>query len=127
MTRRTTSFVPFAPLLLSAALLAAPAAPALAAADLAPAEHFKLRCAAAFAQVAAAQARGDARAVAYPPLGERGREYFLRATNGAMTAKGLTHEELTAILQAEAADLERQGALDAAMPLCLKSLEASGL
>ena len=44
-----------------------------------------------------------------------------------MTAKGLTHEELTAILQAEAADLARQGALDAAMPLCLKSLEASGL
>jgi hypothetical protein len=124
MIRRTT---PFASLLLSTVLLAAPAAPALAATELAPATHFKLRCAAAFAQVVAAQARGDASVAAYPPLGERGREYFLRATNGAMAASALTHEELAAILKAEAADLARKGVLDAAMPLCLKSLEASGL
>ena len=123
MIRKTTSF---ALGLLLAVSFAVPGM-AAAAAALSPAQHFKLRCAAAFAQVAAAQARGDAAVATYPPLADRGREYFLRATAGAMQSAGVTQEELTVILRAEAAALAEKGALDEAMPLCLKSLEASGL
>lgn len=125
MIHRTTSL---AFLLCAAAALSLPG---MAQADptpaLLPAQQFKLHCAVAFAQVAAAQARGDARAMAYPPLAQRGREYFVRASAGATNGTGLTQDRLKALLEAEATTMSRDGTLYDSMPLCMKSLEASGL
>ncbi|OCC22874.1 hypothetical protein MB02_13940 [Croceicoccus estronivorus] len=124
MNFRTTPFVPA--VLLGTALLACSVA-AGASEPLTPAQQFKLRCAAAFAQVAAGQARGDAALADYPPLAERGREYFVRASAQVMNAAGMTREELQSALQEQAAALAEPGRLDAMMPACLASLEASGL
>lgn len=137
MTIRTTPFAfgpfafgPFAAGLLAPlglALAALLAVPAPAAEPLDPGQRFTLHCAAAFARVAAGQAQGDPALAAYPPLAERGREYFVRAGAEAMDAAGLTREELQTHLQAEMAALAEPGALEQVMPLCLKSLEESGL
>lgn len=108
------------------AVLAVPSA-AHAADPLTPAQQFKLRCSTAFAFVAAAQANKDPRAAAYPAMEQRGREYFFRAVHGIMESAGLSEAEVKAALEAEAGALKETGALEEAMPLCLKSLEASGL
>ncbi len=95
-----------------------------------------LRCAAAFAIVADRQARGDERALAYPPLARRGQEFFVRSSAQAMDASGLDRNAVAAELQAEAARLvdaqNKTGkggkdTLDMVMPPCLLLLEASGL
>ncbi len=122
------------PFLLSAALLAAPAA-----AQQQPAftlEHrMMLRCSAAFALVAAEQQRGNASALAYPPLGERGREYFVRASVRLMDDLKLSREQVEASLRTEVEGL-RKASKEASDPLqyvdglmqpCLSALDASGL
>jgi hypothetical protein len=94
-----------------------------------------LRCSAAFAIIASEQARGVETALAYPPLQERGKEYFVRSGARLMDELGLTRESLQAMLQAEVARLQKQsdtaeqpGAMvDAVMQPCLLSLEVSGL
>jgi hypothetical protein len=94
-----------------------------------------LRCSAMFALVAGEQAKGDKAALGYPPLGERGREYFV------ITAAKLTHElrvpreTVLALLNREVSRVqaERSGAANKAqitdriMKSCLLSLSASGL
>ena len=123
MTFRTTPLMRNA--ILACTLLAAVPATAQVS-PLSPDHQFKLRCAAAFARVAEGQAGGDPVAKAYPALAERGREYFVRAGAEAIDA-GLTREQLAQHLQAASRDLADPVALDAAMPPCLASLEASGL
>jgi len=94
-----------------------------------------LRCSAAFAIIASDQARGDESALAYPPLGERGMEYFVRSSARLMDELALTRESLQDLLAAEVVRLrepsgsaDRPGAMvDAVMQPCLLSLEASGL
>jgi len=121
-------------LLLPAALLAVPAV-----AQQPPAytlEHRMLvRCSAAFAIVAADQRRGVASALAYPALGERGREYFVRASVRLMDDLMLTREQVEASLRAEVEGLQKASAeaadpaafVDDLMQPCLSALEASGL
>ena len=121
-------------LILTPALLAVPAA-AQAPLALTPAQTMLLRCSAAFAIVAGDQARGDPTASAYPPLRERGREYFVRASAQLMDELGLTREQLAARMNAEAAAQQRAKAsatdprayTDGVMQPCLAGLEASGL
>ncbi|MBU0669403.1 MAG: hypothetical protein KJ703_11045 [Alphaproteobacteria bacterium] len=87
-----------------------------------------LRCAAAFALVAQAQAAGDTEALEYPALGERGREFFVRTAARLIDETGLDRVGVARMLSAEAARLaQEEGALDRAMPPCLMLLEASGL
>lgn len=94
-----------------------------------------LRCSAAFAIIASDQALGDETALAYPPLGERGKEYFVRSSARLMDELGLTRESLQDLLTAEVVRLrepsgaaDRSGPMvDAVMQPCLLSLEASGL
>ncbi|WP_454598359.1 hypothetical protein [Qipengyuania sp. SM2507] len=89
-----------------------------------------VRCAAAFALVAQAQAQspGDAEALEYPALGERGREFFVRTAARLIDETGLDRDGVARLLSAEAGRLAREeGALDRAMPPCLMLLEASGL
>src|SRR5690606_28318022 len=94
-----------------------------------------LRCSAAFAIVADEQQRGLASARAYPPLAERGREYFVRAGARLMDELGLSREQLQARLRGEVEALRSAATeagdsaayLDGVMQPCLAALEASGL
>ena len=87
-----------------------------------------MRCAAAFALVAQAQAAGDAEALAYPALGERGREFFVRTAARLIDETGLDRNGVAQLLSAEAGRLtQEEGALERTMPACLMLLTASGL
>ena len=86
-----------------------------------------LRCSAAFALVAYRQGTGDAEAAQYPPLKERGSEFFVRASARVMDEAGLDRAAVTAALQGEAQALLQGGTLAAVMPACLSALEATGL
>ena len=109
--------------------LAMPAAPAAAAdaTPLSPRHATLLRCSAAFALGAQRQAAGDAAALAWPRLAERGQEYFIRAGAELMDGAGLNRDGLGQRIRDQARGLSAPGALSAAMPDCLASLEASGL
>ena len=121
---------------LAAALLASPA-PAQQAPTrpMSLEQQMLLRCSAAFAIVANEQQRGLASARAYPPLGERGKEFFVRAAARLMDELQLPREEVQARLRAEAETLrggpsvasERATLLDSVMQPCLAALDASGL
>ena len=120
-------------LLLSAALLAAPAA-AQEPPRFTLEHRMLLRCSAAFAIVAGEQQRGAASALAYPALGERGREYFVRASVRLMDDLKLTREQVEASLRAEVEELQEASGhaapardIDSVMRPCLSALEASGL
>ena len=122
------------PLVLSAALLAVPAA-AQEAPRFTLEHRMLLRCSAAFAIVAGEQQRGAPSAAVYPPLGGRGREYFVRASVRLMDDLKLTREQVEASLRTELLGLQRTsreaadpaGYLDSVMQPCLSALEASGL
>ena len=94
-----------------------------------------LRCSAAFAIVAAEQGRGLASALAYPPLKDRGKEYFVRSAAQLMDELQLTRDQVQALLQAEVSRLQDQSRtaekpaalVDSIMQPCLLSLGASGL
>jgi hypothetical protein len=94
-----------------------------------------LRCSAAFAIVAGEQQRGLATALAYPPLAERGREYFVRSSVRLMDDLAITREQVEASLRGEVEALRKASAeagepsdyLDGVMQPCLSALEASGL
>lgn len=83
-------------------------------------EHRMLvRCSAAFALVAFGQDNGNAEAMRYPALGERGREFFVRASAQVMDEAGLDRGQIQAALSAEAQDLVDNDTLDQVMPVCL--------
>lgn len=99
-------------------------------------EHRMLvRCSAAFAMVAHAQATGGttadataaATAQAYPPLAERGQEFFIRSGAQVMDEAQIDYDAFAAAMQDEARSLHESGQVDAIMPVCLQLLEQSGL
>ena len=104
------------PLLLAATPLAAAPRP------LTGEERMGLTCAGAFAMVAAGQARGDAAMGQYPPLAQRGREYFVRLAAQLMDDAGLDQAGLRAAAEAQAAPLRRTG-IAPVMPSCLRALD----
>jgi len=87
-------------------------------------ERTGLRCAAAFANVAARQARGEAAARQFPPMVPRGREFFVQLSAQLMDDAGLDEAAIKAAAEGEARDLARSGGPDAMMPLCLRILNA---
>lgn len=116
--------------LLLAAALALQSAPAPAAPDPAPLgqeDRALLRCAAAFALAARAQAEGDPAARAWPDLSTRGREFFVRALAQLMGEGKRDRAAITALANAEAETLVAGDELPRVMPACLLMLEASGL
>jgi hypothetical protein len=123
-----------APLLVSAALLAGPAA-AQDAPSLTLEHRMQLRCSAVFAIVSGEQQRGVASAAVYPPLGERGRKYFAQTGARLMDDLKLSREQVEASMRAEAEAIRQAAAgsgdrtayLDNMMRPCLSALEASGL
>lgn len=117
--------------------LAATAAP-MAAQQPAPLPDLNLeqqtamRCSAAFAYVAAGQARKDPAFAGYPPVGMRGREFFVRTTAGLIDATGATRPQVQELFRRSYADLtaglakapDRSAALNAVMRPCLSLLDA---
>lgn len=81
-----------------------------------------LRCSAAFALVAHGQETGEARALGYPSVAERGREYFVRAMATVMEDTGLGREAVTDELTHEAQRLNQGDRLSEIMPSCLLAL-----
>lgn len=86
-----------------------------------------LRCSAAFALVSAGQERGNEEALQFPPLAERGKEYFVRSMAQVMDDTGMTREQVSALVGAKAQQLWDDGEVEDAMPACLLLLDASGL
>ncbi len=121
-------------LALAAALLTAPAT-AQEAPRFTLEHRMLLRCSAAFAIVASEQQRGVASAAVYPPLGERGREYFVRASVRLMDDLKLTREQVEASLRSEVQGLQKASSeaadpatyIGSVMQPCLSALDASGL
>lgn len=111
-----------APALLALALLTAPAASFAQTPPLSLEHRMLLRCSAAFALVAGRQAGGEADALAFPAIGPRGREYFVRASARVMDEAGLDRTAVALALEAEAHDLVANGTLAQVMPVCLTLL-----
>lgn len=84
-----------------------------------------LRCSAAFAMVAAGQAKAEPDALAFPPLGQRGREYFVRVAAQMMDQTGATREQLQFMMLREATAIRSEGtkSLSGLMPPCLVLLD----
>lgn len=118
-------------LLAAAVLLSAPALAQETAPVEGPAKALSiqqqaaLKCSAAFALGAAAQARGEA--TAWPELAQRGREFFVRTSAAIMDETGRSRDQVAAEISEQARVLVRPGAIEAAMPPCLLLLDASGI
>lgn len=111
-----------------ATVIAAPAAQTAQAAAprLNLEQQAALRCSAAFAVVAAIQQQGGAQE--YPPMADRGREFFVRTSARLMDDTGLDHDGVAALLRNEANRLVADpGQLKAVMPGCLLLLDSSGI
>lgn len=85
-----------------------------------------LRCAAAFALVTRAQKDGQESAMKWPELGDRGREFFVRAMAQVMDQTGYDREGIARVAGVEAQQIQDSGELDKMMPACLVMLENSG-
>ena len=119
-----------APVAALAALVALPSSAQDAAAppaQLSLEQRTGLRCAAAFALLAQAQARGDAEALSLPPLAQRGREFFVRFSAQLMDDRGLTREAVAGLIGDEARALSTGDTLQQVTPACLILLDASGV
>jgi hypothetical protein len=84
-----------------------------------------LKCSAAFALGAAAQARGEGKQ--WPALATRGREFFVRTSARIMDEMGWSRDLVALKLGDQSKALSQAGALGAAMPPCLLLLDASGI
>ena len=103
----------------------APAADALS--PLPADQQGAIRCSAAFALVAERQRQGDEAALVYPPVGERGGEFFVRTGARLMDETGMTRDAVEARLRTQAGVILAEGSLDEIMPACLMLLDAAGL
>lgn len=130
MSKRILLMLAAAFLPLSAAAVAAPV-PALAGSV--PALDAAVRCSAAFGIVAGQQRRGVPDALRYPPLGQRGREFFVLTGARLMDAEHLTRDAMQARIGAEVERLQAEtarapdpaAALASVMDPCLKLLDAA--
>lgn len=105
------------------ALLAAPLSAQAPAPNLPPELQTGLRCAALFSVVAAEQARGAARD--WPPVTQRGREFFVRVSARAMDAGKLDRPALQAIMRTEVAAVRKPETRAALKAPCLAMLDAN--
>lgn len=105
------------------ALLAAPLSVQASAPALPPELQTGLRCAALFSIVAGEQARQGASD--WPPLQQRGREFFVRVSARVMDAGKLDRPALQTVMQAEAAALRSPDRRAALKVPCLAMLDAN--
>ena len=94
-----------------------------------------LRCSAAFAIIASEQERAAPLAMAYPPLAERGREFFVQAVATLMDELVLDRDAVMRLATGEVEALSLAAAqaddpaayVDSIMQPCLLALDASGV
>jgi len=86
-----------------------------------------LRCSAAFAMVNYGQSNGNQDAMKWPALGDRGKEFFVRAMANLMDETGKSREEISQLVSAEAQRLLDTDSVNDVMPGCLLMLETSDL
>ena len=91
-----------------------------------PPQAAALRCGVVFALGARLQADKSPLAAGWPPLGTRGKEYFVRVTARLMDETGASREVLSAMAMRQVPALSDPAATAAAMPGCLPLLDASG-
>lgn len=111
------------PVLLLASVLAAPLSAQTAAPALPPEVQTGLRCAALFSIVAAEQARGGAQD--WPPITQRGREFFVRISARAMDAGKLDRPALQALMRREVMAVRQRETRAALKAPCLTMLDAN--
>lgn len=98
---------------------------------LTPTHRAELRCAAAFAIVASEQERGIAGALAFPPMGARGKQYFVDVGTRVAGEAGLTREQVRDLMVADVAQMQKRAAnapdaeMAAEMKPCLARLDAA--
>ncbi len=107
------------------ATIALAAAPATAPVLTAP-QAAALRCGVVFALAARLQADNSPLAAGWPPLGTRGKEYFVRVTAQLMDDTGASRETVSAMAMRQVPGLSEPAATAAAVPGCLPLLDASG-
>ena len=90
-------------------------------------EATALRCATAFGLATKRQKHGDATALQWPNIEERGREFFVNSLQQIMLEHDLAEQQVQSLVIRELADLEQPGKLADVMPGCLLLLDASGL
>lgn len=108
--------------LLALALAAPAAAQSSDGAALSLDQRMLVRCSTVFAMVAAQQEQGFEGAGRYPAMGERGRDFFVRASAQVMDEAGLTIEQLDALMREEAEEIVAGDQLETMMPICLTLL-----
>jgi len=86
-----------------------------------------LRCSAAFAVIAHGQDNGNADALRYPPIADRGREFMVLSMAKLMDETGLGRDAVSQLLSAEAQQLADSGNFAEVMPACLLLLENAGI
>ncbi len=91
------------------------------------AEATAVRCSAAFGLAVKRQKQGDAAALEWPDLKDRGREFFLRSLERVMAEHDLSQQQVEVMVMRELGDLDRPSRLGEVMPGCLLLLDASGL
>lgn len=94
-----------------------------AAAKLTLEHRMLLRCSSAFAIIAHGQGKGDPEALAYPPMEETGREFFVRASARVMDEAGLDRVTLERELSVQAQAMRVSGQVTQIMPTCLSLLD----
>jgi len=90
-------------------------------------QRMLLRCSAAFSIIAGRQDHGDEEAQQYPPLAERGMEFFVQSSAQVMDGTGMDIDQLAQALEREGLQMLEDDELDAIMPVCLQLLDQSGL
>jgi hypothetical protein len=110
--------------LLAAVTLGAATQPQTPGPVLSAQDHHDLRCAAALAVVAVMQTRGEAAAIALPPLGIRGKRYFGLVGERIAAQSGLSGEAMHDILADAARSVAHEGA-PAVARSCLGELDAA--
>lgn len=85
-------------------------------------QRMLLRCSAAFALTANRQQAGEGWALAFPPLAERGREFFVVATARLADETGFDVPAFEPLLRAEAEALLVGEAYKQIMPVCISLL-----
>lgn len=113
--------------LAAATLLASQNAAAAAPPQLTPPQAQALRCGVVFAMGAGMQAASKPVARGWPALGTKGREYFVRVAALIIDETGASREAIQAMAASQAASLQDDAAVVAAMPGCLVLLDASGV
>ena len=108
-------------------LAAAPVEASAPAPALAPPQLAALRCGVVFAMGSKMQLARKPAAAAWPPLAIRGKEYFVRVFARLMDDTGASRDQLSALAGKEAAALEDDRTIVAAMPGCLGLLDAAGV